>query len=197
VTPPTKDMTTTTKRINPRADAAAQGGSATDLKALATLSTKLLKLQAEADQMEDELKAKRQDIKLLAETTIPDAMAACGMKEFTLANGYKLKIQDITAGSIPEKNRTEAFAWLRTHGFGWLIKTDIKVTLGKDSESLAARAIAALEKLKIPAEVKEAVHPQTLAAWVREEREGGNQKLPLDLLGIFIGKRVKVDPPTK
>lgn len=185
-----------TKAINPRADAATQTSSTTDLKAIATLSTKLLKLQTEAEQMEESLKVKRQEIKLLAETTIPDAMHAAGLKSFALANGYKLQIQDIVAGSIPEKNRPEAFAWLRANAFGWLIKTEIKVALGKGQEALAAKAQAALAKLKIEAEVKEAVHPQTLGAWVRQERQEGNTKLPLELLGIFIGKRVKVEPPT-
>lgn len=101
------------------------------------------------------------------------------------------------AASWPEARRGLAFAWLREHRAGDLIKTEVTARFPKGSEAEARAAAAALEaSAGVPVEVKTSVHSQTLTAWLREIYERRHQALStedLETIGASVGRVVKID----
>jgi hypothetical protein len=90
------------------------------------------------------------------------------------------------AASWPVEQRNAAFAWLKANRHGDLIKTVITVRLGRSSQALVKRVVKAIEKLGCMPEVTEAVHNQTLGAWLRTEVEAGRTP-PLETIGGHLG----------
>ncbi len=178
-------------QINLQEDAVAVRATGSQLKSVAAIATTLVDKQAEHERLTKQLSVLTEQIKTLAESVLPEAMDACNMKEFTLKDGSKVVVEPVTAGSIPKKNLVEALAWLRKHKHGHLIKTVTSVALGKGSEAESKKLKAALKKLGVEVATVETVHPQTLGAWAREMLAKG-ESFPLDLLGIWNGRRAKV-----
>jgi hypothetical protein len=94
-------------------------------------------------------------------------------------------------GSIPKEREVEAFRWLRDHGHGDLIKNVVSSTFGKGEDDMASQALFLLEESGFSADQKQAVHPATLKAFVKEQVEKG-ENIPLDLLGVFIGTKAEI-----
>lgn len=143
--------------------------------------------------LEEELAAAKEKLKTISEVTIPKFMDDCGMKDFTTKDGLRIDIVETIRGSIPKASETQAFSWLEDHNSGRLIKREFKIEFGKDEEAWAKKFQADLAKRKRPlkATVKRAVHPQTLAAYVREQLEAG-VAIPLDVFGVYRQRASKV-----
>ena len=113
------------------------------------------------------------------------------------AMDYKL-IQQISgsiAASWSDERRQEAFDVLKKYKAESLIKTEVTAKLPKGSLKIAKQLVAAAKKLKVTAEMKQAVHAATLSAWLKEIYDGG-QSLPqtdLEKIGGYIGRVVKAE----
>lgn len=113
-------------------------------------------------ELEKILKQEKAALKLLEETVIPEAMDEMGLEEFKDTKGRKVQSIKKIRASITKANMMEAYAWLREHDYGHIIK---KVE-------------------------KESVHPGTLGAFAREMMEEG-EELP-DCITIYEQRSVKV-----
>ena len=58
--------------------------SDSELSTVSVLANKQLKLAKELEQLELDVKAKKEELRLTAEQELPDAMAAAGLNEITL-----------------------------------------------------------------------------------------------------------------
>lgn len=152
----------------------------------------------------DEAKAERN--KLLAEE-LPALMDGAHVSSIELAAegntpAVKVEIKPYCnaniAASWPEERRRAAFDWLDGNDYGDLIKTVVTIRLPREQRDKATRLLAGLKKQGFAAEVEEAVHSQTLSAWLRELFKTGATRPPLDLIGASVGrtaviKRLKGD----
>lgn len=181
-----------TTEIDFEADALTIRASDDQLKAVASTAQKMLTLQRKIEEAEEWVKKHKELLRGIQETELPNAMDACGMSSFTLDSGQQIVIKQIIAGSIPKAKEAEALGWLRQHNFDGLIKRKIEVSLGRGMDKLGAKAVTALKKMGLEVKESETVHPQTLGAWVREIIEEGKVSLPLELLGIYVGRRATV-----
>jgi ABC-type sugar transport system substrate-binding protein len=120
-------------------------------------------------------------------------MREVGLAEMKLANGVEVVISEEVTAAITEERRAAAHAWLREHDFGGLIKTVVTVPFGRGEEEEARRLAAAIAE-EHACELKEAIHPQTLKAFVKEQVEAG-KPLPFELFGVFPFSRAKVKMP--
>lgn len=180
--------------IDLAADAAAeaqQGPTDDQLRGIAGTVETLTALRARMAKAEEWMKQAKAQVEEIETSTLPELMDACGLESFKLTDGSIIEIKKIVAGSIPAKNREDAFAWLRAQGHDFLIKSEVKVALGKGMDSLAASVVDTLQGMGLEVERKETVHAQTLGGWAREMIAEG-VTLPLDLLGIYVGKRATV-----
>lgn len=141
--------------------------------------------------LEKELKLAKETLRSYTDEEIPAAMAEAGMTQLTLDNGVEIKVKDVIRGSIRKDREQEAFEWLEESGNGDLIKHTIVVQFGRGEDEKARDVLdMLLEQGYQPSDTKK-VHPQTLAAWAREQIEQGNE-IPYELLGIYVGKTTKL-----
>ena len=78
-----------------------------ELGAIADMAQQMYDLQTEIIQAEESLKRKKQDLTKLAEQSLPDLMQELNIKDFTLNNGAKIKVEDIVSASIPSAGSIE------------------------------------------------------------------------------------------
>lgn len=162
------------------------------LRAVAVNAQKMLNLQQAIDKAEAWLTDKKGQLRIVQEVDLVNAMDACNMAAFTLDSGQQVIIKQICAGSIPKDKLPEALMWLRKNKFDSIIKRKIEVSLGRGMDKLGAQAVAALKKMGLEVTENETVHPQTLGAWAREIIEAGKVTLPLETLGLFVGRKAIV-----
>ena len=174
------------------------------LKSIAFLARKQQRIENEIRVKEEALKDLKGQLGKVSELDLPDALAAVGMREFTLEDGYKVTVADEYYANIPSadsesvelRDRREAcFTWLRDSGNEALIKHEIKISTGKGDEIIADSAKLALARLNIPFTDVEAVHWQTLRAFTKEQIEAGNTEFPQATFGAFVKKVATIKAP--
>lgn len=149
------------------------------------------------DETEANLKALKDQLRRVMEQDLPEAMDEVGMTEFKLDDGTTVKVTSFYSASIPEERKDEAFNWLKEHDFDGMIKADVRVQFGKGEFEIAQeflQFVRGFNQKAINPDYKESVHWQTLRAFVREQVEGG-AALPLDLFGVFIGRKAELKLP--
>lgn len=155
------------------------------------LCQQLLMLSNQRNNMEEQLKNTKEEIRKLTEERIPDVMQQLGFESITLEDGSKVALETVYHAEIPKAKAHEAFAWLRQHNYDSLIKNEVKAMFGKGEDQLAAKLTQFAMANKIDITTKQAVHPQTLKAFVREKAEAG-APVPVDLFGVHIQKQAKL-----
>lgn len=139
----------------------------------------------------------KEQIRRITEQDLPEAMDEVNMTEFVLDDGTNIKVKPFYAASIPEERKDEAFDWLKMNDFDGMIKADVLVKFGKDEFEIAQSFltfIRGFNEKAISPEYKEHVHWQTLRAFVKEQIEGG-KPLPLDMFGVFVGRKAELKLP--
>lgn len=129
---------------------------------------------------------------------IPDKMAEVGLSEFATPDGYKLKIEEFVAGSMPKEpeRREQAIKRLEEWGADGVIKNEIHLSFDKSQHNEAMALADDLRQRGFHCEVKSGVHPQTYLAIIRERLASGGE-IDLDEMGVFSGRRTKITPPKK
>lgn len=155
------------------------------------LSKEAGELDDKALELETKAKELRKQSEVLRFERMPYLMEKIRMNEVTTPEGQTLKLRDSMKGSIPAERKGQAHQWLRDQGFGTLVKNQVSVQLGKGEDEKAQEIREFFQTLGIPFELKESVHPQTLNAFIREQREKG-VNLPEDLFNVFERKEVKI-----
>lgn len=155
------------------------------------LARDMLERQAEVEQAEQILTARKQALRRVAEELLPAAMREHGMTEIRMDDGSRVTVKQIVRASIPVAKRAQAFAWLEANGHGDLLKHDIRAQLGRGESEQAERALTELASLGIEATDNLTVHPQTLSAFVREQTEAG-RTVPDELLGVYRGEVAQI-----
>lgn len=176
------------------ADLLADSSSAPSRDALtevSQLAARQIELEDAIAATEEQLKALNAELVRVRDHELPLALSEHGLSEIAMADGSRVRVQDVVRASIPKDRREEAYAWLAAQGHGDLIKHEVSASFGRGEDDQAAAAIEALRTLGLGPEDKRSVHPGTLSAFVREQIEAGNP-LPNDLLGVFIGRQTRI-----
>lgn len=148
-------------------------------------------LKEMVDQMEEDLSAAKKQLQHINTVTLPDLMAELGVEQMK-RGGWDVKVVDFMSGSLPkdEEKRLAAIAWLESNGGRELIKTDIKVTFGRDNRDDALGIAQRLLNEGYAPNIESGVHPQTLAAFARERVKNG-EDINTELLGLYTGRVAK------
>lgn len=154
-------------------------------------------LQKQLATLENQVAMTKEALRRVVEQDLPEAMDEVGMTDFTLDDGSKIKVKPFYSASIPEDRKDEAFDWLKEHDFDGMIKADVTVKFGKGEFEIAQsflQFIRGFNEKSVDPDYKEHVHWQTLRAFVKEQIEGGHP-LPLDMFGVFVGRKAELKPP--
>lgn len=144
-------------------------------------------LMDHVEHCEKSLKFVKDALRKNVEEDIPNALEEFGMTEITTNDGSKVSVKLLYRGHITNINKAKAFQWLRDNNHGDLIKNEIKITFGKGEDAEAANTKEFLNTKGQSFTDREAVHPQSLYAFIREQSEAG-KPLAEDLLGVHIGR---------
>lgn len=171
-----------------------QEGASAPSHSLERLNHKLeeaINLKLAVDQMEEDLKAAKQQLNLMNTTVIPDMMAELGMEECT-QNGWKISVGDFVSGSLPkdEERRAKAVRWLEEHEAGDLLKTALSVNFSRSQHNEAVDLFEELSEEGFAASLDATVHPQTLMAFARERIKNGDP-IDTETLGLYTGRVAK------
>lgn len=163
---------------------------------LVQLADELAEADAEIKRIEDELEVAVDNRKDIAETRIPAATDGLEGK-FTLSDGRILEVKEDIRSSIAGEKRVPAIQWLDQNDYGHIVKRQMIVEFGKDSDEDVEKFNKAMskhaKKIGKPLVVKEKfeVHHATLNAWVKEQL-GDGVDLPRDVFGIFRQRVAKL-----
>ena len=166
------------------------------IKSLSKLCHDLLVLEGEIGNTEERLRKIKDQHRELSEQTIPDKLAELGVSDLKLSDGSRISADPFYSARITAANLEAAHAWLRDNGHGDIIKNTLTVSFGQGEDADASRLVEMLSKEGYLPETKEAVHPSTLRAFVREMIESGNSSFDVDIqkkFSVYTGKRTKIN----
>lgn len=166
------------------------------LKLIGEEARKAVALEKQIADLEAAVTQLKSDRDTILNKTIPGLLDSAGMTAFDLDDGSSVEIKDVVSGSLPSadkkpKERQAAINWLMKNGGKGLIKTFFSTEFGVGQEKLVSAFEKSLNKGGFAAKKATGVHPQTLAAFVREKLENG-EKVPTETLGIYVGRHAKI-----
>jgi len=162
-----------------------------ELSIVSTLANKQLKLATNVAELEAELKAKKEELRLTSEQELPDAMQAAGLTQITLSTGEKISVNEFYNAHISKANQEKAYELLVSNGHEGLIKNEVLMKFGRDESEVVEQTVSALQSRGLSPEVRQSVHPSTLKAFVKEQFTSGND-IPTEPFGIYIGTKATI-----
>ena len=174
-----------------------------ELGAVADMARKMQDLAHEINRLEDSLKQKKQDLKMLAEHDLPDLMQELNIRDFTLTNGSKVEIKDVITGSVPSQGaidrakgddkdelrirQQQCFEWLRQNGGADLIKSNVEVQFGRNEDDACNEFTNELRARHMHYKRGVGVHPGSLNSFIKERLAEGKE-VDLDLFRVYTGR---------
>ena len=158
---------------------------------IAKSCNKLLETQKQIMTVEEQLAKLKESETLLSEQTIPNLMQQAGIAMLKLADGSSVEVKPFYAARIPSSKIEEAFSWLRSNGFGDLIKNNVTLTFGRNEDDVAKNVVADLRKKGHNVNQTEKVEPMTLKAFVKEQIQQG-KNVPSDIFGVYVANKTKI-----
>ena len=107
---------------------------------------KLQELQSQVSSLEEELKQRKELLRVVEEVELPEAMQAANLQEIKLTSGAKITVPPFYKGYISEKNRAAAHEWLLHNQHGGIIKHEVSLKFGKDEGEKARDAVQSLKQ---------------------------------------------------
>ena len=162
-----------------------------ELSIVSTLANKQLKLATEVAELEANLKAKKEELRLTSEQELPDAMQQAGLTQIKLSSGENISINEFYNAHISKANQEKAYGWLVANGHEGLIKNEVLLKFGREETGVVDETVSALQSRGLSPEVRQSVHPSTLKAFVKEQFTSGND-IPTEPFGIYIGTKATI-----
>lgn len=152
---------------------------------------KLIKLQADIEISENNIKKLKEKERNLSQNIIPEMMREMSMEEMKFVDGSMIKVAPVYNASIPVAKKEEAYNWLRNNGLGDIIKNNVTVSFGRNEDNKASDYANLAKSSGFEPIQNLKVEPQTLKAVLRERVESG-QSVPTDIFNWFAGNQTKI-----
>ena len=162
-----------------------------ELSIVSALANKQLQLATEVAELEADLKAKKEELRLTSEQELPDAMQAAGLTQIKLSTGENISITEFYNAHISKANQEKAYEWLTANGHEGLIKNEVLLKFGREESLVVDETVSALQARGLSPQVRQSVHPSTLKAFVKEQFTSGND-IPTEPFGIYIGTKATI-----
>lgn len=155
-------------------------------------------LKHEVKELEERQEEKKKLLTQIETKDLPDLFAEYNLSSLGLdAEGnmpsYVATAQPYYKAVLP-KESDAGLRWLEENGHGDMIKRVYTIKLDRGTEEIATQLREFLEEHDLAFEEKEDVPWATLTAFVKEQIEKYSNTPPLELLGAFVGKIVKLKP---
>ena len=134
------------------------------LDKVSRLVSEAARLQEDVDRSADENKHFKKSLHKVTDELLPAALEELDLEKVVMKDGSEITIKDIYAASIPKDRKPEAFAWLREHGDGDIIKNNVTVTFGKGEDQDAEAFMVMCGDQGFTPQQAEKIEPMTLKA---------------------------------
>ena len=164
-----------------------------DIPRLTAMAHEAVNLERQLAMLEAETSRLRKEYLDLTRVQLPDIMAEIGLSSFTLADGSRLKVEDMIEGSLPKDPvaRASAVAILESIGGAEMIRNEVVVPFERKQHNVAVNLARELQDRGLMVRVQQDVHHMTLKSFVREKLSHG-EEVPFEKLGVFVGRRAVV-----
>ena len=162
-----------------------------ELANVSSLAQKQINLTNEVSQIEDMLKAKKEELRLVQEQELPDALSEVGLTQIVLSSGEKISLSEFYSAHISKANQQQAYQWLIENGHEGIIKNEVSLKFNRGESQIVDETVLALKSRGLSPEVKQSIHPSTLKAFVKEQLTTGND-IPTEPFGIYIGTKANI-----
>ena len=162
-----------------------------ELSIVSALANKQLQLVTDVAELEADLKAKKEELRLTSEQELPDAMQAAGLTQIKLNSGENISINEFYNAHMSKANQEKAYEWLTANGHEGLIKNEVLLKFGREESLVVDETVSALQARGLSPQVRQSVHPSTLKAFVKEQFTSGND-IPTEPFGIYIGTKATI-----
>ena len=129
------------------------------LSRVSKLANTQLTLERHVQDIEEQLKQAKRDLREIAEDKLPAAMLEYGIREFKLEDGSQITVKNFYGASITKAKQEEAFSWLVDNGFGDLIKNQVNVNFVRGQEFHATQLLQELEERRYQPATRKWVEP--------------------------------------
>jgi uncharacterized protein YdcH (DUF465 family) len=146
--------------------------------------TELAKLVDKRIELDHEIEKLNEQIKVISEHELPAIMTELGITCIKLTGGGIIEINDFI--KVTPKDKGLAYKWLNDNGHGGVVKKEVVVDVGRDTE-LHRRITEALDGFMF--KTKEDVHHMTLNSLAKELNEQG-VTFPENLFTTYKGQSV-------
>lgn len=149
---------------------------------LSALSAQMRDAERAVEEADAALKARKADLRRIAEEDIPTLMAELGVSKLVLETGETVSVGLEVYAAIPEAAAAEAFKWLQDNGHGGMIKTVVSVHFNREEWENARALQTRLTDEGLEVDLDQKIHTGTLKSWLKEQLQSG-ANVPLDLFG--------------
>lgn len=178
------------------ADAAEAVSDVNILSRITVKTRELMTARGDVTSAEEVLKGAQQRVRSIEEYELPELMREAGQEKLRTSDGFEVELTETLRASIPVANLPQALSWLMEHGQSAIIKRDIRLQFGKSEDEKADKALHVILDAGFMPQDKQSVHPQTLAAVIRELVAEGVD-VPMEMLGAHVQAGVKVKEPKR
>ena len=161
------------------------------LDAVSRLAAEASTMESSISDLENQLRQEKSLLRKITDELLPEALEAMNLQKFTLTDGSEIAVKPVYAASIPKDRKEEAYAWLREHDYGDLVKNNVTVTFGRGEDEKAVEFQGLAQENGFDPIQLEKVEAMTLKGWLRERGEAGDA-IPLDLFGAYISNRATI-----
>ncbi len=176
--------------INLRQDAPSQS-DVINPEELSVELEKLLTIQKNIEQKEQETKELKEDEKIQSGIVIPQIMERMNLSTLKLKDGSEVSVKKIFGASIKADKKVEAITWLRDNGLGDIVKNEFTVAFGPHEDNKAQQYATLARGQGYEPRQKVAVHASTLRLVLEERHKKGGQ-IPEEFFHTFQGAQTKL-----
>ena len=153
----------------------------------------LKKKEDEVAELEDKLKAKKEERDDISSRVIPELLQEQGLSEIKLADGSKVSVKKEFRATLPKDDLTReaAYQWLRDQNLGDIIKNNVTVSFGKGEDNKANQLVDLAVANGFTPQQKSDVAWNTLTA-LYEERVKAGLDMPSDVFHLCIKDKTKI-----
>ncbi len=141
--------------------------------------------------LENKLSAAKVVLQAYRVEKIPPLMAELGIGELKTDTGLTITVDTFVGCKFFPEFKADALKWLEDHDYGGIIKNEVSLKFGKDSEEEVTSAVNALRAAGFEPDVDKGVHPMTLKAWATKQVENGGE-VPTNLFDFSTFQICKV-----
>jgi len=166
------------------------------IKELSLLCKNLLEIEGRIGNTEEALKRLKKQYRELSENQIPDKLMQLGVSDIKLNDGSRISAEPFYSARISAEKLESAHKWLRENGHGDMIKNTLTLTFAQGEDEIAKELAERLFSDGHTPKQKEAVHPSSLRAFVKERIELGDGAFDVETqknFSVYTGKRTKIN----